>query len=175
MSKIPIINQIIKDKRKKLKLTQNEFAKIINKSPTTVKRYDTGDIIPQNTLILICDKLELDLIDLFIEQQTENETSNTNFYDILISKYIQSNQIEEKLTENEAILDWLFDILIPYYTKKNLEEFSVEYSDNKYYVKGSNNETLNIFTEKQVTELTEHIKDYIDYFIFKCQKENLNK
>ena len=50
MNKIPIINQIIKDKRKEKKITQSEFSKIINKSLATVKRYDTGDIIPENTL-----------------------------------------------------------------------------------------------------------------------------
>ena len=177
MNKIPIINQIIKDKRKKLKLTQNNFAEIINKSPTTVKRYDTGDIIPQNTLLLICDKLGLDLIDLFIEQQTENQTTNSSFYSDLILKYIQAKQIYQELNKNELLRGWLFDILLPYYTRqeKELKDFRVEYFDNRYYIKGSNDETLDIFSESQATELVNHFKDYIDYFIFKCQKENLNK
>ena len=177
MNKIPVINQIIKDKRKKLKLTQNNFAEIINKSPTTVKRYDTGDIIPQNTLLLICDKLGLDLIDLFIEQQTENQTTNSSFYSDLILKYIQVKQAYQEFNKNELLRGWLFDILLPYYTRqeKELKDFRVEYFNNKYYIKGSNNETLDIFTESQATELVNHFKDYIDYFIFKCQKENLTK
>ena len=52
MNKIPIINQYIKDKRKSLKLNQSDFANLINKSKLTVARYDIGDIIPQNTLLL---------------------------------------------------------------------------------------------------------------------------
>ena len=45
MSKImPAINDIIKNKRKQLKITQEEFTKIINKSIATVRRYDTGDL-----------------------------------------------------------------------------------------------------------------------------------
>ena len=46
MNKIPIINQIIKDKRKKLKLNQSDFSNLINKSLGTVKRYDTGGYYP---------------------------------------------------------------------------------------------------------------------------------
>lgn len=177
MNKIPIINQIIKDKRKSLKLNQSDFANLINKSKVTVARYDTGDIIPQNTLLLICDKLGLDLIDLFIEQQTENQTTNSSFYSDLILKYIQAKQIYQELNKNELLRGWLFDILLPYYTRqeKELKDFRVEYFNNKYYIKGSNNETLDIFSESQATELVNNFKSYIDYFIFKCQKENLNK
>lgn len=177
MNKIPVINQIIKDKRKKLKLTQNDFAEIINKSIGTVKRYDTGDIIPQNTLLLICDKLGLDLVDLFIDQQIQNQADNSSFYSDLILKYIQAKQIYQELNKNELLRGWLFDILLPYYTRqeKELKDFRVEYFDNKYYIKGSDNKTLDIFSESQATELVNNFKSYIDYFIFKCQKENLNK
>lgn len=89
MKKIPIINQIIKDKRKELKITQEEFKNIINKGIATIKRYDTGDIIPENTLILICDKLTLSLPNLCLKQQEENKKDNTNFYSELIKKYTE--------------------------------------------------------------------------------------
>ena len=72
MKKIPVINQIIKDKRKEMKITQQDFTKLINKAISTIRRYDTGDIIPENTLILICDKLGLYIQDLLQEQKREN-------------------------------------------------------------------------------------------------------
>lgn len=177
MKKIPIINQIIKDKKKELKINQVEFAEILQKSLSTIKKYDSGFPIPLDTLKIICDKLGLDLIDLFIEQQIENELSNTNFYSDLILKYIQAKQIYQELNKNELLRGWLSDIFWAYYTRtnKDLKFIKVEYFNNKYYVKDSNDKTLDIFSESQATELVNHFKDYIDYFIFKCQKENLNK
>ena len=88
MKRIPIINQIIKDKRKELKITQEEFKNIINKGIATIKRYDTGDIIPENTLILICDKLTLSIAKLCLMQDEENKRDNTSFYQNIINKYI---------------------------------------------------------------------------------------
>ena len=86
MNKIPVINQIIKDKRKELKITQEDFTKIINKGISTVRRYDTGDIIPENTLILICDKLNLNFYDLLEKQKKENNELKTRNYQRLIHK-----------------------------------------------------------------------------------------
>lgn len=86
MKKIPIINQAIKDRRKELKITQEDFTKIINKSIATVRRYDTGDIIPENTLILICDKLGIYFYDLLIIQKTSNEKDNYTYYSDIIEK-----------------------------------------------------------------------------------------
>lgn len=90
MKKIPIINQIIKNKRKELKITQEDFTKIINKAISTVRRYDTGDIISENTLILICSALDLNIIDLVSAQEEENKHDNTNYYGELIEKYIKT-------------------------------------------------------------------------------------
>lgn len=90
MKKIPIINQIIKNKRKELKITQEDFTKIINKAISTVRRYDTGDIISENTLILICSALDLSIIDLVSAQEEENKHDNTNYYGELIEKYIKT-------------------------------------------------------------------------------------
>lgn len=90
MKKIPIINQTIKNRRKELKITQEEFKNIINKGIATIKRYDTGDIIPENTLILICDKLSLSITDLCLKQKKENESENTNFYQEIIKKYAKA-------------------------------------------------------------------------------------
>lgn len=91
MKKIPIINQAIKDRRKELKITQEDFTKIINKSIATVRRYDTGDIIPENTLILICDKLGIYFYDLLIIQKTSNEKDNYTYYSDIIEKAEKKN------------------------------------------------------------------------------------
>ena len=182
MNKIPIINQIIKDKRKKLKLTQNNFAEIINKSPTTVKRYDTGDIIPLNTLIIISNKLGLDLVELVSKQLQENTVDGTDYYTEIIKKdlYNKKDGLIGQQLQTEALtirLQSLFEFYI--LTKDKLPIFDIKdhinFSDGNFFIKNNNKDTLFVFTEKQATELTEHIKDYIDYFIFKCQKENLNK
>lgn len=182
MSKIPIINQIIKDKRKKIKLTQNDFANLINKSPTSVKRYDTGDIIPLNTLILICNKLGLDIIELFSTQLQQNLNESTNFYTEIIKKDIHNKKdsLIGKQLQSEALtlqLQTIFEFYILTKDKPPIFEIvnHISFNEGNYFIKDDDKQTLFVFTEKQVTELTEHIKDYIDYFIFKCQKENLTK
>lgn len=107
MDKIPVINQIIKDKRKELKITQEDFTKIINKGISTVRRYDTGDIIPENTLILICDKLNLNFYDLLKKQIEENRKFKIKNYDKLILKYQHDllffglKEISARMTETE--------------------------------------------------------------------------
>ncbi len=103
MSKImPAINDIIKNKRKQLKITQEEFTKIINKSIATVRRYDTGDFIPDNTIILICDKLNIDIDFLIKEQNKQNELLKSFFYDDLINKF-RNNKLEKKTTLSKQI------------------------------------------------------------------------
>lgn len=103
MSKImPAINDIIKNKRKQLKITQEEFTKIINKSIATVRRYDTGDFIPDNTIILICDKLNIDIDFLIKEQNKQNKLLKSSFYDDLINK-LRNNKLEKKTTLSKQI------------------------------------------------------------------------
>lgn len=108
MEKIPVINQVIKDKRKELKITQEDFTKIINKGISTVRRYDTGDIIPENTLILICDKLNLNFYDLLKKQELENKRLQLKNYEKLINKnegkllfYGLKEMIDEKKEKEE--------------------------------------------------------------------------
>lgn len=99
---MPAINDIIKNKRKQLKITQEEFTKIINKSIATVRRYDTGDFIPDNTIILICDKLNIDIDFLIKEQNKQNELLKSFFYDDLINKF-RNNKLEKKTTLSKQI------------------------------------------------------------------------
>lgn len=99
---MPAINDIIKNKRKQLKITQEEFTKIINKSIATVRRYDTGDFIPDNTIILICDKLNIDIDFLIKEQNKQNKLLKSSFYDDLINK-LRNNKLEKKTTLSKQI------------------------------------------------------------------------
>ena len=178
MNKIPIINQIIKDKRKEKKITQAEFSKIINKSLGTVKRYDTGDIIPENTLILICDKLNIDLNKLAQEQIKENDLLNTNYYDDFIKKLIKayetaldlkaiSNKINEKKLEN------IYSSLI---SNSDIYPILVKYRDNKYYVTNTkNDDTIDILTSQETSELLKELQEYFEFKIEKRRKEKLNR
>lgn len=156
MKKIPIINQIIKDKRKELKITQQEFTNLINKAISTVRRYDTGDIIPENILILICDKLNLNFYELLKEQINENKKNQSQDYDKLIKKYEQLlsfhelkkfvNEIEESHIDYlKKIFNFLYPILYDefYY---NLE------------VINSNVENSKVETIKYITEIDTHEK-----------------
>ncbi len=178
MNKIPIINQIIKDKRKEKKITQAEFSKIINKSLGTVKRYDTGDLIPENTLILICDKLNIDLNKLAQEQIKENDLLNTNYYDDFIKKLIKayetaldlkaiSNKINEKKLEN------IYSSLI---SNSDIYPILVKYRDNKYYVTNTkNDDTIDILTSQETSELLKELQEYFEFKIEKRRKEKLNR
>lgn len=185
MNKIPIINQIIKDKKKELKINQVEFSEILQKSLSTIKRYDSGFPIPLDTLKIICDKLGLNLRDLFIQQVEENKKDNTAYYSDLINK---EKKLELKISltaENiykivatEKKLSYLFSA---YHLKENDLDNEIKLNighfanGDKYHIKNDKEETLYIFTDEQASELIEHIEGYIDYFIFKCQKENLKK
>lgn len=140
MNKIPIINQIIKAKRKEKKITQLDFSKMINKSLGTVKRYDTGDLIPENTLILICNKFGLNLYELIEAQIIENDSDidltgtpfeETGFYYDLIKKYELG--IYELKENNEDF-------------KEDVKKIELLYSlfYNSFY-----HDTDKIFTEKE--------------------------
>lgn len=117
---IPIINLLVKEKRKKLKITQETFTKIINKSIATVRRYDTGDIIPENTLILICDKLNLSIYELAIEQKKENLEKGTDNYDEFVKKYDKSKLFD--------ILDFSKENPFEEYHKERIETIASKLS-----------------------------------------------
>lgn len=118
MNIMPVINQIIKDKRKEKKITQLEFSKLINKSLGTVKRYDTGDLIPENTLILICNKFGLNLYELIQAQILQNESDidltgtpfeETGFYYELTKKY-EFGENSEDFKEDTKKIELLYSL-----------------------------------------------------------------
>lgn len=69
---IPFINDFLKSIRKEKNITQEKFATMIFKSLATIKRYDTGDIIPESVLQRSCDILELDFLILLKGQEEES-------------------------------------------------------------------------------------------------------
>ncbi len=55
--------EIIRARRKELKITQVEFAKLIGKSQRSIKKYESGEIdIPLSVLTQICEVLDLELM-----------------------------------------------------------------------------------------------------------------
>lgn len=178
MKKIPIINQRIKDKRKELKITQEDFTKIINKSIATVRRYDTGDIMPDNVIISICNKLNIDLNKLAQEQIKENDLLNTNYYDDFIKKLIKAYETALDLKAisnriNEKKLESIYSSLI---SNSDIYPILVKYRDNKYYVTNTKNDnTIDILTSQETSELLKELQEYFEFKIEKRRKEKLNR
>lgn len=90
---IPIINLILKKVRKENGFNQEKTANLIFKSIATIKRYDTGDIMPESVLQQLCNLLKLDLQELLKAQEKDNQENNTNFYSDLIEKYKNINVV----------------------------------------------------------------------------------
>lgn len=167
---IPVINLIIKNKRKEIKVIQEEFAKIINKSATTVKRYDTGDIIPENTLILICEKLNLDIDFLIKEQEKQNKLSGKKFYDDLIQKNHKKIIFKEldKMRKNK-----LLNIYSTFYDT----DIDIKFKNNKYYIFDLFSEEIiiDIFTQEQARDFINDMQEYFEFKTERLRKEKLNK
>lgn len=179
MKKIPIINQIIKDKRKEMKITQQEFTNLINKAISTVRRYDTGDIIPENILILICDKLNLNFYELLKEQINENKKDQSQDYDKLIKKYEQLlsfhelkkfvNETEEKHIDYlKKTFSFLYPILYDefYYDLEeiNLNDENGKVEITKYVTEIDTHEKKILIKQIKTFENNKKKEKYIDIF-----------
>ena len=195
MNKIPIINQIIKNKRKFLKLNQSEFAELINKSLPMVKKYDTGTLIPENTLILICDKLIIDINTILKKQLEENKKYGDIFYCDIIKKRKISDikksidglkSILEKESINTSFLNkndidtisMKLNILLSDIEKLNEEllykrNLFCFVENEKIYIENYQNDeiilTLNI---TQAKKFLKDMNEYFDYLLFKLIKDN---
>lgn len=179
MKKIPVINQIIKDKRKEMKITQQDFTKLINKAISTIRRYDTGDIIPENTLILICDKLGLYIQDLLQEQKRENIKYNQDFYSDIIDKKLGKEQLNStnEISENMVVyiqtyLKKIYSILYDDFYFEDLpkaKDFKILFWDNKIIVKkiymgDDNREKEKLIDILKINEAENLITDTIENF-----------
>lgn len=198
MKKIPIINQIIKDKRKEKKITQEEFTKIINKSIATVKRYDTGDIIPENTLILICKKLGLNLYELLKAQIYQNENEYDTFVDTpfeeggfyyeLIKK-IEYGEYYENINEESKKIELLYSILYDsfyhdtdkLFIEKEFKTFIDSFQEitvkNKYLTEKNikKDVIVDILDVEEWNELLDEIKRYFNLLLIDIRKKKLYK
>lgn len=198
MKKIPIINQIIKDKRKEKKITQEEFTKIINKSIATVKRYDTGDIIPENTLILICKKLGLNLYELLKAQIYQNENEYDTFVDTpfeeggfyyeLIKK-IEYGESYENINEESKKIELLYSILYDsfyhdtdkLFIEKEFKTFIDSFQEitvkNKYLTEKNikKDVIVDILDVEEWNELLDEIKRYFNLLLIDIRKKKLYK
>lgn len=187
--KIPIINQIIKDKRKELKITQEEFTKIINKSIATVRRYDTGDLIPNDTIFLICGKLMLDILELIRKQDLENKTLNTKYYEDFIKKagwgflFYNKKQEESEHKEIKNNLEKIFNMFFPTYDNSIIIE--EEYRNESIGIKAEmhifkiidsrENKVLFILNFEEATSIFKDMKEYFDFKFEKIKKERLRR
>ena len=196
MNKIPIINQIIKDKRKSKKINQSDFAKLINKSTGTVKRYDTGDLIPENTLILICDKLGLHLPTLIIKQIEENENTDfdgtpfeeNGFYYELIKKYEHSsffydNEFKELSEKIKKLYSLLYDT---FYHDDDMnfinDNFIVKCDDYETIIENQiqngekiKNVIVDTLDDDELTSLFTDIKEFFNLKLIALRKYKLYK
>lgn len=193
MNKIPIINQIIKNKRKELGFTQLEFSKMINKSKVTVARYDTGDSISENTLYLICSVLGLNFYDLIIMQDLENNTEKSIFYDELIKKHFKDEKnvngyYEEKCKLLEKLFNAFYDIFyhdndIIYREGEEIEKtfFTAELKSSgieikKVYLlknKEKDEKTFDFFSFKEIDYFTNDLKEIFNLKLFGLRKKRL--
>lgn len=195
MVKIPIINQIIKDKRRELNINQENFGKMINKSLPTVKKYDTGTLIPENTLLLICGCLKINLEELLNKQLEENKQNNTSFYSKIIKK--------RKKNVSCNIFDMFGTVISDRYQKMIEEQvdfilfkekryplilnnffLSFDYSlkceyqelEKKFYIKGiPDNNILFILTISEIENLIKDMKKYFEFLLDKIEQSKLNK
>lgn len=187
--KIPIINQIIKDKRKELKITQGEFTKIINKSIATVRRYDTGDIIPNETIFLICGKLMLDILELIRKQDLENKTLNTRYYEDFIKRagwgFLLYDKKQKKSEHGEIKhnLEKIFNMFFPTYNNSII--IKEEYRDKSIGIKAEmhifkiidshENKVLFILNFEEATSLFKDMREYFEFKFERIKKERLQR
>lgn len=122
MKKIPFINKVLKDERKKKKITQSDFSKLIFKSTGTVKRYDTGDIIPESVFQRSCEILNLNFLVLLDFQDKQNKSLTKDnqiddiYYNDLILKYKKElNHFRKQINHTEENLQCVAEKLVQLY------------------------------------------------------------
>lgn len=181
MKKIPYINQVIKDRKKELKINQVEFSEILQKSLSTIKKYDSGSPIPLETLKMICDKLSFNISELLVKQEESNKENDTNYYQDLIDKNnielrklfsSMSKNPEEYLSLADSISEYMRIFVSPYSKKK----YICEYENEKFYIKElSSGISFIALNFSQAEKLVKDTRHYFEYLLFLIQGENLKK
>lgn len=191
--KLPVINEVFKEKRKNKGITQEKLASLIFKSLGTVKRYDTGDTIPEGVIIKLCEILNMDFISLLVLQETKNKLNQENFYENLITKY--SKEVEKFNSEYynfsanlELLAKDILELYKNFYDSSLLEKnktkiikypsykYSYEIVENKIIISRSGlnligenkeKEVLATFNYESGKEFIEDIKLFFNFQHFK--------
>lgn len=116
------IGHFIKDARKLKELTQKQLGEKINKKEITIRKYESGDIIPNMAVLKeIANALDINLSDLLGLNKDEmlknfKEISNTKTVDLEIGTL---NHVEEILKISESIG---YENCLKYFNLLTLEE-----------------------------------------------------
>ena len=74
-----LIGETIKEKRRKMKITQVNFAEMIKKKESTVRKYENGEIMPPIPVLKkMCEILDIDMAVLLKESGAGNNASEIN-------------------------------------------------------------------------------------------------
>lgn len=94
----------LKQLRNYKKITQEQFAEIINVSNRTVSRWETGSNMPDlDTLILIADYYEVDIREI-IDGERKSEKMNNDMKDTVLKVADYSNDEKRRITKRMHIL-----------------------------------------------------------------------
>ena len=141
-------------------------------------RYDTGDIIPQNTLLLICEKLNLSYFQLLDQQSEENKKDNTEYYKTYMKNLAKtfSNDSLYEFKEMSKRLELLYNFYDDFLLDKNNHFYSCRYKDDKFYIKDNIEKNIVlVLTPSQAEKIIKNAKNYIKFLLFEVLEEKLNK
>lgn len=188
--KVPYINDFLKSIRKKNGITQEKFATMIFKSLPTIKRYDTGSIIPEETLRRSCEVLGLNFFEV-LKLQEENifdDFGSWNEIEAHNRALVAGYQLPfDKLEEYGIISPPYDDLLFKYkndLNKIDISKISNEMQENlkSYFDLNDenntfkNNEIKNIYNIKSLeNELINYLKFKDNFLNIETTKEKQNR
>lgn len=175
MEKIPYINDFLKNLRKQKGITQEKFATMIFKSLPTIKRYDTGAIIPEETLRRSCEVLGINFFEMLKLQEGEILDEFGSWDEINAHNkalMFDTNLPFDKLEGYGVISPPYDDLLFKYSSnlkKINISEISVEMQENlkNYFNIGNENINSKSTEIKNIYDIKNLENELINYLKFK--------
>jgi transcriptional regulator with XRE-family HTH domain len=173
------IGENIKKYRKEKKLTQPQLASLINKSESSVRKYENGEVTPSMVILNeIADALDVQLKDLLgLETEYSRATSLADTYFNSIMKWSEDRIFNDM--ETICIREHFFDLLLRYkelinslsnskYAWRNVgESFSHIYKDRELPL--SDDEIKEVFLkqelERQILDLVNWVKAFPNWMI----------
>lgn len=152
------IGENIKKYRKEKKLTQPQLASLINKSESSVRKYENGEVTPSMDILKqIADILDLPLIDLIVDN---DNFVDSNLYQKFINElgsskssiYLKPSEINEINYETEAM--GIIETLLR--SKYVQDKYNYNYFD---------------LTEEEFSEIYEFILEMLDLKLSKVKKD----